>query len=87
MRNYEQFLLLLQCFQKLYAVEVSESDCMWEREKGEIAHFELLNHIPQCFINCLLHDCLIYIVIEKLPVSHINKSAADHLENIWLKIW
>ena len=29
----EQFLLLTQCFKKLYPAEVSESFCMWERVK------------------------------------------------------
>ena len=31
--NYEQFLLLPQCFQKSSAAEVSESVYMWERVK------------------------------------------------------
>ena len=31
--RYEQFLLLLQCFQKSSAAEASESDYMWEMDE------------------------------------------------------
>ena len=41
--HHKQFLLLLQCFQKLSAAEAQESVCIWERVKC-IVLFSFLHH-------------------------------------------